>query len=371
MKTHVRISCPDMLTDEDLTAIVEKLDNEFQSASKRKRLRTAFKAATQSKHVQRFRESLNETKATLTLAMVHQWYAIRYQTEIYLRLTHNSVVQSPTYNISAKFNVSQTMQGRSIVHRARQTLPCPPELKSAPPQQLRKSPSFTGQRFLHPLPAVSGNAARNALMYFEQAVPAQALAGFTVQELMLHAISQTAIATFETSSLEIFAQDGYMMDQCGQIRSKTFVYSDRVRYRVRHQASSFRTALGCVWVRKTIISQTDEFSKESEKSQTVTSIVFYPTKCLQMMGVRNGLEAITASAGRSWLYNCRITVTRAVPEDAMIFELCLAGETRAVQMLLEKGQGSVVDTSPKGWKPLHVRSRIPFGPRERFRLMKI
>ncbi|KAJ4381820.1 hypothetical protein N0V86_003185 [Didymella sp. IMI 355093] len=60
-----------------------------------------------------------------------------------------------------------------------------------------------------------------------------------------------------------------------------------------------------------------------------------------------------ASAGRSWLYNCKVTVTRAIPEDAMIFKLCLAGETKAVQMLLEEGQGTVVDTSPKGWKPLH------------------
>ena len=212
---------------------------------------------------------------------------------------------------------------------------------------------------MHPLPATSHEVAKNALMYFEQAVPEQALADFTVQELMLHAISQTAIATFESTSLEIFAQDGYMMDECGQVRSKTFVYSESLRYRVRHQASSFRTALGCLWVRTTTISRANESTGKLEKSQTVTSVVFYPTGWLQLLGIRNGVEAVMASAGRSWLYNCRITVTRAVPEDAMIFELCLAGETRAVQMLLEKGQGSVVDTSPKGWKPLHVSSSHP------------
>lgn len=172
---------------------------------------------------------------------------------------------------------------------------------------------------------------------------------------MLHAISQTAIATFKSTSQEIFAQDGYMIDEYRQIRSKTFVYSEHLRYRVRHQTSSFRTALGCVWIRKTTIGHDNKLTGELETSQTVTSIVFYPREWLQLLGVRNGLEAVTASAGRSWLYNCRLTVTRAVREDALIFELCSAGETRAVQLLLEKGHGSVVDTSPKGWKPLHVR----------------
>jgi acyl-CoA reductase-like NAD-dependent aldehyde dehydrogenase len=54
--------------------IIEEFDINFQSSSRKKRLWTAFKVATRSKHVQRFRDSLNETKATLTLAMVHERY---------------------------------------------------------------------------------------------------------------------------------------------------------------------------------------------------------------------------------------------------------------------------------------------------------
>jgi hypothetical protein len=220
---------------------------------------------------------------------------------------------------------------------------------------LRKSPSsLTGQRFVHPLSSASQDVAKNALMYFEQVVPQQASADLTLQELMLNAISSTAIASFQTTSLEIFAQDGYMMDECGQVRAKTFVYSESLRYRVCHEATSFRTALGCLWVRRTCISRANEVTGKLEKAQTVTSVVLYPTRALQLLGLKNGFEAIMASAGRSWLYNCKVTVTRAIPEDAMIFKLCLAGETRAVQMLLEEGQGTVVDTSPKGWKPLHV-----------------
>lgn len=262
-------------------------------------------------------------------------------------------MQSPTYNISADINISQSLP---VVSRARQqSIATSDSTLFSEPRQLRKSPSsLTGQRFVHPLPIASQDVAKNALMYFEQAVSQQASADFTLHELMLHAISSTAIASFQSTSLEIFAQDGYMLDECGQVRAKTFVYSESLKYRVRHEASTFRTALGCLWVRQTSISRADEFTGKLQKAQTVTSVVFYPTRWLQLLGLKNGFEAVMASAGRSWLYNCRLTVTRAIPEDAMIFELCLAGETRAVQMLLEKGQGSVVDTSPKGWKPLHV-----------------
>ncbi|KAF3034602.1 hypothetical protein E8E12_004361 [Didymella heteroderae] len=150
----------------DLTHIVERFDDGFHSLSRRKRVRTAFKAAIHNKHVQRFRDSLNDTKTTLTLAMVHE-----------------SVIQP----------VDEMMTEHSSI-------------------------------------------------------------GFGVHELMLHAIAQTAVTTFDSTSMEIFAQDGYTIDKC---------------------------------------------------------------------------------------------------EDSLIFDLCRTGQTRAVEALLEKGMASVVDTSPKGWKPLH------------------
>jgi hypothetical protein len=258
----------------------------------------------------------------------------------------------------ADIKISQSIPARSIVGRARQqSIPKTSKLHVPEPRQLRTSPSLlTGQHFIHPLTSASQEVAKNALMYFEQALPQQESGDLSVHELMLHAISSTGVASFQSTSLEIFALDGYMIDECGQVRAKTFVYSESLSYQVRHQATSFRTALGCLWVRRTCISRTEEVTGKLEIAQVVTSVVFYPTRWLQLLGLKTGFEAVMASAGRSWLYNCKMTVTRVVPEDAMIFELCLAGETRAVQMLLEKGQASVVDTSPKGWKPLHVSS---------------
>ncbi|KAI4630290.1 hypothetical protein J4E80_001224 [Alternaria sp. BMP 0032] len=182
---------------------------------------------------------------------------------------------------------------------------------------------------------------------------------YEVQELMLHAIAQTAVTTFDPTSLEIYSQDGYTIDECGQLRTKTFVYAENLRYRVRHHVSTIRTALGCAWLRTTTIHHDNKSSKRRRKPQIVRSLILYPTRWQQYMGIQNGLEAVVASGGRSWLFNCNITVTCPVPDDSLIFELCRTGQTRAVEALLEKGMASVVDTSPKGWKPLHVR-RYPY-----------
>jgi len=63
-----------MLMNQELTIIVAKREAGFKSNSWKKRKRTAFMAAIRSGHVQRFRESLTETKSTLTLALLHQWF---------------------------------------------------------------------------------------------------------------------------------------------------------------------------------------------------------------------------------------------------------------------------------------------------------
>lgn len=89
---------------------------------------------------------------------------------------------------------------------------------------------------------------------------------FRMQELMLHAIAQTAVTTFGSTSMKIFARDGYTIDQCGQLRTKIFVYAENLRYRVNHKISTFRTVLGCAWIRTTTIHHDGRFSKRCKKS---------------------------------------------------------------------------------------------------------
>jgi hypothetical protein len=71
--TILRLS---ILRIQDLMLIVDNFEVGFQSSSRKKRALAAFKVATHSNNIQRFRESLNETKTTLTLALVHERYAI-------------------------------------------------------------------------------------------------------------------------------------------------------------------------------------------------------------------------------------------------------------------------------------------------------
>lgn len=63
-----------LIVSQELVCIAERLESGLQSNSRKKRAWAALKATTQSKHIQRFRESLTETKSTLALAMLHQWY---------------------------------------------------------------------------------------------------------------------------------------------------------------------------------------------------------------------------------------------------------------------------------------------------------
>ena len=211
---------------------------------------------------------------------------------------------------------------------------------------------FVGQRSLR---RMTSSFTTNALQPSRKMSKERLSINHEAQELMLHFIAQTAVTTFEPTSMEIYSQDGYTIDECGQLRAKTFVYAENLRYHVNHHVSVFRTALGCAWLRTTTIHHGNRYSKRSRKSQIIRSLILYPTKWQQYMGVRSGLEAVVASGGRSWLFNCNITVTRPVSDDSLIFELCRTGQTRAVEALLERGMASVVDTSPKGWKPLHVR----------------
>ena len=265
-------------------------------------------------------------------------------------------MQTQVYTNSGDTDVLPSLQPHSINPGAQLNTSTKPEFdRLSSFEQVRMAPSTPGKQPIRPDFLVASNdVAKYVVMYLNKDVPEQSMMSEKVQELMLHAISQTTTATFESTSMEIFAQDGYTMDDSGVVRSKTFVYSKYLQHDVCHRVSSFRMAFGCVWVRTTTIYHSDHIAGTRGKSQSVTSFVFYPTKWAQRLGVRNGLEAIVAAGSKSWLFNCRVTLTRAVPEDALIFDLCRTGQTRAVETILSKGVGSVVDTSPKGWKPLHV-----------------
>lgn len=117
-------------------------------------------------------------------------------------------------------------------------------------------------------PAPTSEAISEKVLWrFDKTVSQEAFAGLTIQELMLHAISQSAVATFESSSINVLARDGYNIDERGHVRSKTFVYSENLKSRGKHQASSFRTALGSVWIQKTVLVMMKGASKTHRPSR--------------------------------------------------------------------------------------------------------
>ncbi|KAF2132818.1 hypothetical protein P153DRAFT_174268 [Dothidotthia symphoricarpi CBS 119687] len=271
-------------------------------------------------------------------------------------MIHQCVIQPQTSIVSAETHVLPNLQHHSMNSKAQLHMSTKPGVKrlSAVTQVQMASSTFRKQPFRRAdFPVASDEVATNVPAWLNKVVLERSIVVGKAQELMLHTISQMATAKFESTSMEIFAQDGFMMDDSGGVRSKTFVYSKNLRQRVCHQSSSFQTPFGCVWVRTTTIHLNDHIGGTLPKSQSVTSIVLYPATWIQRLGFKNGLEAIIAMGNKNCLFTCRLTLTRAVPEDSLIFELCRTGQTRAVKTILNKGIGSVVDTSPKGWKPLH------------------
>ncbi|KAH8696946.1 hypothetical protein GQ44DRAFT_633681, partial [Phaeosphaeriaceae sp. PMI808] len=182
----------------------------------------------------------------------------------------------------------------------------------------------------------------------------------TVQELMSRAVSH--VTTFESVSSGECDPDGYVKTTpqssqslgrgsswCGNDNfPNTFTSSHS---RVCHQVSSYGFVFGCVWVRTSIVHLEVPPSASKGSFQTVTSFIFYPALWLKRVGVQHGVEASMMNSQDGWQFH--LNSVRAVPEDSEIFKLCQYGEVGLVEHLIADGLASVLDTSPKGWTPLH------------------
>ena len=194
----------------------------------------------------------------------------------------------------------------------------------------------------------------------EQAIE-QLIDSGTVQELMSRAISH--VTTFESVSSGQYSPDGYVMNTAQSFqpprRGSSWCEDDGLpgtsrssRSRVCHRVSSYGSVFGCVWVRTSTL-HLEAHSKASKGNfQTVTSFIFYPASWLKRIGVQHGVEASMINSQNGWQF--RLNPVRAVPEGSEIFKLCQYGEVELVEHLIADGLASVLDTSPKGWMPLHV-----------------
>jgi len=180
----------------------------------------------------------------------------------------------------------------------------------------------------------------------------------TIEQLMSRAIGQTT--TFESRSAGDYGPDGIkekpqvsedILKNGSDTKEVNVVHQTAKpsRPQICHRVSSYGFAFGSFWSRTSTVQLEAQLSKPKGCYQSVTSFIFYPASWLNKLGMKEGLEVKILDG-----WQLKFEPIRAVPESSPIFDLCQEGEVRAVELLIEKGHASVLDTSPKGWTPLHV-----------------
>ncbi|KAF7861665.1 uncharacterized protein EAF02_010619 [Botrytis sinoallii] len=86
-----------------------------------------------------------------------------------------------------------------------------------------------------------------------------------------------------------------------------------------------------------------------ETAETKVGVVFYPAKWLHRLGVSVGIR-MSATVDNGWMFT--FNSFGAVPEDALIFDLCRQGNVAGVKILLDRGDASLECENPLGKTPL-------------------
>ncbi|KAF7945640.1 uncharacterized protein EAE97_004678 [Botrytis byssoidea] len=86
-----------------------------------------------------------------------------------------------------------------------------------------------------------------------------------------------------------------------------------------------------------------------ETVETKVGVVFYPAKWLHRLGVNVGIR-MSATVDNGWMFT--FNSFGAVPEDALIFDLCRQGSVAGVKILLDRGDASLECENPQGETPL-------------------
>ena len=211
---------------------------------------------------------------------------------------------------------------------------------------------------------MSNDVVKGILKHSVELAIEQLIDSGTVQELMSQAIGR--VTAFESTLSGDYNSKVYNIDAAHRYRTRPFPYqrteavndddaypiSRFSRSRVCHRTSSLGVAFGCIWVRTSTLHLEADSEAPKGGFQTVTSFIFYPATWLKRIGVKHGMEASMVNSKDGWQFH--FNPLRAVPENSPIFDLCRTGQVKAVELLIQKGHGSVLDTSPKGWTPLHV-----------------
>ncbi|KAK3389737.1 hypothetical protein B0H63DRAFT_507253 [Podospora didyma] len=367
----------------ELLLIVQQLDATFLvTSSKRQRVWMAYRITTKEKRFQNFREGLRSLKETLMLGLM--WQNLQRPT---LCFTDSDVQK---VQVTAKNTGDPRHQMQTPVLTKVDPRPTPPpqyedpesELESPPPYSMSKNSAFTPPPAEKSMALTSkGGSAQSTDIIasspkvqaflqhsFHLAVESLFKSG-TVEQLMSESVGR--VTSFDSTcrgsygagedgeSVQLHTVDG-LHDEDDDENSASSSSSSSSnsnppqlkRARVCHQTSSMGVLLGSIWIRTSTLKVENEATASSGRAEVITSFIFYPSSWFSWLGFRAGAEAnLQFSPSAGWRFH--VTPVRAVPESALIFDFCRAGNVSAVKQMLARGDASVKDTSPKGWTPLH------------------
>ncbi|RYP86781.1 hypothetical protein DL770_004852 [Monosporascus sp. CRB-9-2] len=355
---------------QELEAIMHDFDAGLMPLkSKKERLWTALKFTGKAKQFQKFRESLSHTKQTLSLALIHQ-NVQRPQIVLYNQDIDSVSVPVVGSKSGDPYRPSLFEPAFKMPTAKNDSVPdvAPPAYspRESPYEQRTATPSSTGvvrRDEKNTLAAVvSSKPVQSFLQHSLHMAVDNMFASGMVQQLMDATLNQ--VTSFETGASGTYTADGYTIER-GFPTFKDSKHDapeeaqDHRRGRPRlarshtcHKTSSMGIMLGSVWIRHSTLKVEDGSDPSGGRLEVVTSLIFYPSTWLTKFGLGYGTEAsLTCSPTGGWKFN--LTPLRAVPENSLIFDLCRRGEVQAVKLMLERGDASVKDTSPKGWSPLH------------------
>ncbi|KAI0148396.1 hypothetical protein GGR57DRAFT_515374 [Xylariaceae sp. FL1272] len=343
------ISCKAKI--KNLNRIIEGFDACFRSDSRRERWWGRFKATTRTKQLKDFRDSLNETKSTIMLAIL--WEIKSHTGTHYL---HASTLSTPAESMGEgslppaytprvdKVTISISKEAK------RRDWLSPTTLKNECQKAITPTPindsSMTSNRVVRAFLQQSMRMAVDDLFESD-----------TIEGLLEHTINN--VTEFEAQSCGSYTSNDYEIhngaklytDQACQNPFTSFTRASRVC----HRTSSVGVLFGSIWVRTSTLRLATTSASPSRDFQITTSFIFYPSPWLTKIGLGQGVEASLQNSKGGWKFD--FNPIRAVPDNSLIFELCKDGDVKGVQRLLRRNEASIKDTSSQGWAPLHFAAQ--------------
>ncbi|KAI9666598.1 MAG: hypothetical protein M1821_004534 [Bathelium mastoideum] len=340
----------------NLQTIVQELERGFASRGKRQKLWAAWKTSRKKEKLEEFRSSLEDTKITLLLALFYQKNKTQSSN---VNGQENTRSSRPLVVLSRRIGDAPDFIGDPIADAAshRDVI----ELVNSEPQPTTGEPGLR-----------ENEALDNTLDYDAKENEDSAGIGSRLASSKASAHTNNAVSE-KSPALEVadhracgnakqFNSAVVLCEQFTPRKSERFAGQQALAMQRKLATESRSRLKRSIQIRKycsrplfqsdilgslyeytqwtkTTVSITNDVS---EKSEVTTSIIYHPGRWQIACGFATVLNFS--------LYDPYPLVTpkRAVPDGALVFDLCFYGNIDAVRLLFERGEASVLDYAVGG-----------------------